>query len=189
VTGGDLPVVPTIPRRPLALTAAVLAVACGRPRPAGEGASAAAAADSLVVERSPCFGACPVYRVRLTPAGDVRYEPRQPGRGPAVDSAVITARVDPGTLAALLAAAEADGVFMVPQPMVGTRDFCPVIASDHSTVTVTAFAGAVVRRIEDDLGCRAASDTSDAARRLARLRAWEARVDSTIGAARWARRP
>ena len=183
---------PNTPRRSLALTVALLAAACGPPRPprpAGQGASAAATADSLVVERSPCFGTCPAYRARLTRDGDVRYEPRQPGRGPAVDTTVVTARVDPGTLAALLEGADSAGVFALPERVAADGALCAVALTDHSTVTVSRFAGGDVRRVEDDLGCRPASDTSDAGRRLARLRAWEARVDSVIGAARWARRP
>src|SRR5579872_273522 len=37
------------------------------------GRSAAQAADSIVLERGPCFGRCPVYRVSIAQSGDVHF--------------------------------------------------------------------------------------------------------------------
>jgi hypothetical protein len=174
--------------RPLGRALLASAVACGSPR-TPEGGASPVSADSLVVERTPCFGSCAVYRVRLTRAGDVRFEPRQPGRGPAVDTAVIVTRVDAGTLAALLAAADSAGVFTLPAVIGDAPGMCTALATDAPTVTTTRFSLDGERVVRDYLGCGA--DPGEPARRLARLRAWEARVDSTIGAVRWGvrRRP
>src|SRR5262245_40096064 len=58
----------------------VCLISCGprAPMPAADRARSDRLGDSLVLERTPCFGSCPAYRVRVTRGGQVRFESRNP---------------------------------------------------------------------------------------------------------------
>lgn len=103
-----------------------------------------------------------------------------------VATTLVVAQVDPGTLGALLAAADGAGVFALPANVRDAPALCAAFRTDAPTVTITRFSADGVQRVIDHHGCVA--DEGEAARRMARLRAWEERVDSLVGARRWARR-
>lgn len=140
------------------------------------------AVDSIVLERTRCFGTCPAYRLRLDGSGRVAFESRNP------DDAGRTATdsVPPAAIAELLREAEALGFFELPDEIAADGRLCPARATDHPGATVTIHRPAGVKRVEDYHGCYAATDHS-VVPVVGRLRAFEAAIDSAAGSARWVR--
>ena len=129
--------------------------------------------DSIVLERGPCFGTCPIYRLSLTRAGGVRFHSRNPGD---------TARVETGTIApeafrALAAEAERIGFDRYPATIMGSA-YCGQMATDMPTATVSLFRRGREKRVEDYHGCFGAPRE---------LRQFEDSIDSVAGSRRWVR--
>ena len=169
-------------RSPVALALATFVMqACQRAPADEQTASATASVDSIVLERSRCYGTCPAYRIRLSEAGDVRFE----SRNPSDSGRVASERVTPDVVRGLLTQATALGFDSLPAVIADDKRFCPDQATDHLTVTVTLFRPAGPKRVEDYLGCRASSD--DSANVTTRLRVFENAIDSAAGSSRWVR--
>ena len=138
--------------------------------------------DSIVLERTLCFGTCPAYRLSLTRNGRVSFESRNPG-----DSGRVgTDRIPSQSVEALHAIARELGFTTLPDTIARSRTLCPDRATDHPTATVTIFQGASWKRVVDYRGCFAASDHSTVTI-VGKLRAFEAAIDSVAGSARWVR--
>ncbi len=138
-------------------------------------------ADSLVLERTQCFGTCPAYRVRIARDGKLLFQSRNPG-----DSTIAVDSVGAGTFAELMGRANRAGIFSLPERIMSDRSICVDYATDHPTVTLTVFKGDEKDSVEDYLGCYAAVDHSlnDT---LRRLRNFQIAVDSALRTARWLR--
>lgn len=166
---------------PYAIT---LSVACAAPNAnvSASGRDAFTAPDSLVLERTRCFGFCPAYRLRITSGGKIEYQPQSPLQPatPGIDSTRATA------LSYLVGRARAAGFFGFPSKIMGDAVLCAHLATDHPTATVTIFAKDSAKRVADYLGCFGSSDSSTAAR-LAALRAFENGIDTVLGSSRWVR--
>lgn len=137
--------------------------------------------DSLVLERTRCYGTCPAYRLRLSARGLVAFESRNPsdsGRT-ALDS------VPPEAVTAVYLEAVSLGFFDLPDVIARDRQLCPAEATDHLTATVTIF-GERTKRVEDYMGCAPATSPPGTAL-IGRLRALEASIDTVAGSARWTR--
>jgi hypothetical protein len=161
------------------LTSAVL-LACGQP---AARTPAAADADSLVLERTQCFGTCPAYRVSVTRAGLVSFRSRNPG-----DSTSATARVSITEFTQLVAEADRAGLRTLPREIRADSALCPLARTDAPTVSTSLFAGDRVTRVERYTGCARSADVPQALPpALERLRQFEDRVDSVAGSARWVR--
>jgi len=160
-------------KRITAAAAALLALAaCTRPA-ARPGGSAQVRADSIVLERTRCYGTCPAYRLSLTRTGQVRFvsvwpEDTPPGAG----------TIAPADFAALVDEAARIGFWELPARIEGSR-FCPTYATDLPTATVTIHAGARTRSVIDYRGCTGVPE----------LRALESRIASVAGSRRWIRVP
>lgn len=163
------------------VVAALATLACRpAPRPAGDSVASSSvvaardsAADSLVLERLAGFTRTPGYRVSVARTGRVAFAWLAPGDSarPASDS------IAPARAAELMAAARAAGVGTLPGNVREHPDLCGPMATDHGTAVVTLFfPGGGRARVSDYLGCRDA---------VPALRAFEARVDSVAGTARW----
>lgn len=151
----------------LGVALGALSAACAARRQPS--AAAPAALDSLVVERGPCFGGCPVYRVTLTRDGALTVSGG--GRQDAVA---------PRDARALLARAVAAGVLTLPARILGDPALCPVPATDHPTVVLTAYAPGRAARVEHYTGCYASAEPLAVAPAVARLTAVEAEVDALV---------
>lgn len=136
--------------------------------------------DSVILERTACYGTCPAYRLALLRSGVVQF--RSHNRG---DSArVARDSIKPDAVAALLPAAVRLRVFDVPPVIADSPALCPDRATDHPTVIVTLYGVGETRRIVDYHGCFLRSDHSTASG-LSGVRAFEARLDSVAGVKRW----
>lgn len=158
-----------IVKRCAAVALACLAAGC---RPAGPaGAPTTPSPDSIVLERTQCFGTCPAYRLSITRAGAVHFQSRNPG-----DSArVATGSAAPGGFQALVERAASIGFDSLPDRIEGSR-YCPDAATDHPSAGVEIFRGAAVKRVADYLGCREGLES---------LRRFENAIDSVAGSQRW----
>lgn len=140
--------------------------------PAAETASPAARADSIVLERTRCYGFCPAYRLVLARTGEVRFrsiwpESTPPGAG----------TVSAGDFAALVEEAGRIGFWSLPGQIQGSA-LCPNAYTDAPGATVTISAPGRTKSVTDYLGCREGAA-------LEPLRAFEARIDSVAGSRRW----
>jgi len=167
--------------RTLCTVLVALALTACRPTLTATPASLARA-DSLVLDRSPCFGRCPVYRLSLHADGSVMFTPLPPSDTTRTASDSIL----PTQFEGLLHEAERIGFFGLPPIILDDHTFCPVAATDHPTATVTVFRADSVNRVVDYQGCRAGNDTSVVAR-LEALRHFESAIDSVAGSERWIR--
>ena len=156
--------------------------ACHRSARNEQPTSATAPVDSIVLERTLCYGTCPAYRLRLAGSGHVVFESRNPG-----DSGrVASDRVTPDAVRGLVAQASAFGFDSLPDVIARERRFCMDQATDHPTATITLFREAGAKRVEDYHCCFNRSDHS-VTNVIARLRQFEAAIDSTARSTRWVR--
>jgi hypothetical protein len=139
-------------------------------------AAATIAADSIVLERGECFGACPAYRLVVRGSGAVLFE----GRGRLLGALRDTGHVSPEQFSGLLDVFEAGGFSSFAPRYVPGESACGRSATDLPTATLTLGTAAGVQRVEHYHGC------SDAPEALGRL---EDRVDEVTNSARWTGRP
>jgi hypothetical protein len=122
-------------------------------------------AVTIALERTPCFGPCPVYRVEVDGNGKVVYD----GRGFVQERGRWERTVPSADVQALAREIEAAGFFSL-------RDNYPAEATDHASVITSVTIDGKSKRIEHDLS----SHTAPAA--LATL--YE-RIDRVTGTREW----
>lgn len=159
--------------RPALLALVVGMAACG-PRnpgtPAPDGGSTGTA--EVTLERGPCFGTCPVYRVSLSGDGTVEFVGTRFVSRVGTD----TGRVTPSAVDSLVRALETAGYFAFADQYLPDTPACGRYASDAPTVTITVHRAAGDKAVRHDHGC------ADAPAELGRL---EQLIDSVAGTARW----
>lgn len=163
------------------LACLVLISAC-QSRPAGELPVSSAAADSLVLDRSRCFGSCPAYRLSLRADGRVTFTAMAPGGL----NPVRTDSIAPSQFAWLLQQGQRIGLASFPSVIAEDKSLCRVRATDHASATVTIFWPDSTRQVIDYLGCYGGVDLTVAAP-LAQLRRFETQIDSVAQSERWTR--
>ena len=168
-----------MPRRAMLILAGSLAGCAPRPpapvsAPASVEQSASAPTDSavLTLERTPCFGACPVYMVTVSAGGEVRFQGNSFVSHPGLSlSRIPQSRVD-----SLIAELDAAGYFEFDERYVPGSPACGNAATDLPTVTTSVTVRGRTRRIQHYRGCSAAPQT------LSRL---EDRIDEVLNTAQW----
>ena len=167
--------------KPASHIAALAILACA-PTAKPDAAQTAVPIDSLVLERTVCFGTCPAYRLRISSAEQVRFESQNRG-----DSArVFVDTAPPGTYASIVARARAIGFFDLPPEIRKDPVLCHNLATDHPTVTTTIFAGPTTNRVSDYHGCFETVE-HEILTPIKKLRDFENEIDSTLHSSRWVR--
>ena len=158
---------------------ALLLLSCGRAADTPPAVSQTRG-DSIVLERTPCFGRCPVYRVRIDRDGHVLFESRNPDEA----GRVAEAQVDAAAVRQLFTDALSFEKDSLPADLMGKEPYCAVAATDHSYVIVEYYESDRQWRVRDYLGCH---ETMNEAGRpvLTRLRKLEADIDTVAGTQRW----
>ncbi|HEY8312519.1 MAG TPA: DUF6438 domain-containing protein [Gemmatimonadaceae bacterium] len=136
--------------------------------------------DSLVLERTLCYGTCAAYRLSLGRDGQVAFQSRNPG-DEARQVRDTTAAV---ALSILTSLADSLGFVTLPDTIANSPALCPGSATDHPTATVTIFRAGASKHVVDYLGCFAGFDHSTVPI-VGRLRILEASIDSLAGSKRW----
>jgi hypothetical protein len=169
--------------------AVILAACTGQEAdsPSGDAVpSSISALDSIALERTPCFGRCPVYRLRIAGTGAVHFE--SASASDTLD-ATFSDSIPPSAAGALLALARAIDFFDLPDEITPANpDVCRLAATDHPSAIVTIAVGNTVKRVNHYHGCHAEVNGvyGDA---YPRLTAFEAAIDSAAGVERWITSP
>jgi hypothetical protein len=168
-------------RRRAALATLVLAggvtAACspaqnGRADNVNPPASVVSADSRITMQRTPCFGMCPVYTVDITADGVVTFNGER-----FVDvTGISTAAIEPDSAAALIQEMVAGGFFDLADSYAYGEKVCGSYHTDAPRVTLTLRTRGRVKTVEHDYGC---SDVP------AQLRVMQERVDSVAGVERW----
>jgi len=145
--------------------------------------TSATAADSIVLERSMCFGTCPAYRLRLSDAGEIRFDSRNPGEEGRTAVDTVTATL----LSTLVSRARSIGFFDLPPKILGDSVLCPIAHTDAPTVVVTIFTKDKTTRVQDYLGGCVDKVEHKTPPPLERLHAFESEIDSVLRSSRWVR--
>jgi hypothetical protein len=150
----------------LACTLAITS-ACGGQRPDTAFGPDPRTADSLVFERTACFGFCPVYRLRLSRDGSVALRWQQQTEQRTVIERSWT--IAPATVQALLAQAQHGGITALPDDIPASKTYCPQAWTDAPGAVVAFYGTGWSKRITDYFGCQKVPPA---------LRAFEVAVDS-----------
>jgi hypothetical protein len=140
--------------------------------------------DSVVLERTSCFGTCPAYRLAVHASGRVAFESRN--RGDEANRASNTLPV--AAFARILTTAARVGFDTMPAFDLGATGYCRVAKTDHPMITVTTFATDTLKRLSYYTGCT--SEAPDAGRTeqfIRQLQTLADSIDAAVGAHRWIR--
>src|SRR5215472_12305424 len=139
--------------------------------------------DQLTLERTECFGSCPVYRITLSGSGDVRYE----GYKFVATEGQVDDRLTARQLGELIAAINECNFFALRESYQSDFDGCPAILSDLSSATISVTLGGRTKRIQHYIGCveRSRDTSGDFVPYPLKLYNLENRVDEVVGTKRW----
>ncbi len=136
--------------------------------------TATIASDSPVIklERTPCFGRCPVYQVAISASGRVSFV----GKNFVAQQGEASGQAPKEKLDSLLAEIERQGYFgFADRYVAGAPDCGPYATDAPSAITQVTHAGRH-KRIEHDYGCSQAPPV---------LGELERRIDEVAGTAQW----
>ena len=129
---------------------------------------------TIALERTSCFGDCPIYRVTIDARGNVIYE----GRKFVAVSGRRTGRIPVARVAAILATADRIGFFELRDHYRTVRgpDGSETVVTDLPTTIVTITRAGVTKRVEDYYGAPRA------------LQELERQIDEAAGTSQWVER-
>ena len=162
--------------RPRALAAAALLalLSCVKREavPPLSESSASPAEPVITLERTACFGSCPVYRISVTSSGVVSFEGKAHVRrvGPA------TGQVPRRQVEQLLSDIEQAGYFTLDDRYQASEPGCGRYATDAPTVVTSVRLRGRAKTITHDYGCTRVPGT---------LTILERKIDETLGSAQW----
>jgi Domain of unknown function (DUF6438) len=149
----------------------VLACAPGN-TPAERTEAVAVAGPAVSLERTPCFGRCPVYGISVLPSGVVSYE----GRANVRVVGTATSRISPDRVQALLLELERAGYFTFANRYALSEPTCLRYSTDSPSAISSATFRGRTKRIEHDYGCGGVPGA---------LTLLEKRIDEVLGSDRW----
>jgi hypothetical protein len=166
--------------RPLALVLLAGLTACSprppaagqAPTPYGEPGATAIEPAVITLERTPCFGTCPVYQVEIARSGAVRFI----GKRHVIRQGEAAAEIPAARVDSLLRELEAGGYFRFADAYVMDSPACGRYATDAPTVITSAGDAGRRKTIRHDYGCDAAPPELG---RLERL------IDEVANTSRW----
>src|SRR5215467_6879326 len=130
-------------RRSTVIRAALAAIAAAAAPDSGtiHAQQPRSAPDSVVLERTVCYGTCPAYRLSLRRTGDVHFRSRNPG-----ESLDTSDHLAPATLVPLFRRAVHERFFALPDSVDNGSPLCWYYAIDHPSLTFT-FYGPSPKRV------------------------------------------
>ena len=151
-----------------------LAACAGQKPPAIQQPSnaTAAAQPAISLERTPCFGGCPVYTVSVSPSGQVTFE----GRAHVLVLGTATGQIPRQRIDALLVELERAGYFGFASRYAVSESACGRYVTDLPSAISSATLGGRTKRIEHDHGCGGAPQA---------LAVLEKRIDEVLGSDHW----
>ena len=165
------------------IIAAVAVAACSSTPASVDQTRIVADLDSIVLERGPCFGFCPMYRLVIEGSGRIRY--RNAG-----EDQLRTDSIAPDAVTRLAERAGELGFYALPSRIMGDSTLCSMVATDHPGVIVSIFGGASSKTVDHYTGCHVEGRESPGlAPAIVRLISLEQEIDSTANVERWRRPP
>ena len=131
-----------------------------------------AARPAITLERTACFGSCPVYTISVTPSGQVTFE----GRAHVRQLGTATGQIPKQRVDALLVELERAGYFDFASRYAASAPACGRYVTDLPSAISSATLGGRTKRIEHDHGCGSAPGA---------LLVLEHRIDEVLGSGRW----
>jgi Domain of unknown function (DUF6438) len=135
-------------------------------------ASEAETGAAITLERTACFGECPVYRIAVSPAGRVTYE----GSANVRRIGTASAQIAPDQVHALLVELERAGYFTFASRYAASEPTCRRHSTDSPTAISSATFKGRTKRIEHDYGCGGVPGA---------LTVMEKRIDEVLGSEQW----
>lgn len=141
--------------------------------------------EELSLERTQCFGACPVYRVIIRGDGTVDYEGYK-----FVTVRSARATLSREQLSALVAAINDARYFSLRSSYRNARDGCPTYVTDHPSAITSVTSQGKTKKVHHNLGCRERRSMDGPGRAYpSELTALEERIDEIVNTARWVKGP
>jgi hypothetical protein len=140
--------------------------------PAEDSTAPVAVKPAITLERTACFGSCPVYRLWVSPTGEVTYD----GKAHVRRLGTATGKIPQQQLDRLLTELEKAGYFSFANRYTVNEPACGRYATDLPSVISSATLRGRTKRIEHDYGCGAAPGA---------LVVLERRIDEVVGSGRW----
>jgi hypothetical protein len=134
--------------------------------------SADLSGPAVSLERTPCFGSCPVYRISASPGGVVSYV----GKAHVRHVGTATAQIERKQLDQLLLELERAGYFTFAERYASSEATCRRYSTDSPSAISSATFRGRTKRIEHDYGCVGVPGA---------LTVLEKRIDEVLGSTRW----
>ena len=131
-----------------------------------------AGAAVITLERTPCFGSCPVYTVGVSASGEVTYQ----GRAHVRRLGTATARISEARVDSLLYELDRAGYFTFANRYRPSEPVCGRYATDSPAAITSVTHRGRSKRIEHDYGCGSAPGA---------LVILERRIDEVLGSSQW----
>ena len=144
----------------------------GSPATQQPGQATVAARPAITLERTPCFGSCPVYTISVSASGQVTFE----GRAHVRLLGTATGQIPRQRVDALLVELERAGYFGFASRYAVSEPVCGRYVTDLPSAISSATLGTRTKRIEHDHGCGGAPGA---------LAVLEKRIDEVLGSDRW----
>lgn len=174
----------------IGLAAVLLAATCCASVPEQPSRSQPAAGplthfEKVTLERTRCFGTCPVYRVVILGDGRVKYDGYQ-----YVKVASATTTLSSEQIEALLAAINKVAYFSLRDSYRRGGEGCPTWVTDHPSALTSVTSGGVTKKIDHNLGCRElpGPDKPRDAPYPPELTTFENAIDEIVDTSRWVKR-
>jgi hypothetical protein len=129
-------------------------------------------APVITLERTACFGGCPVYRLAVTSDGTVTYE----GEAHVRQLGAASDRVPRERVQALLSELDRAGYFSFASRYAAAEPVCGRYSADSPSAITSMTYGGRTKRVEHDYGCGSAPGA---------LVVLERRIDEVLGSAQW----
>jgi hypothetical protein len=128
--------------------------------------------NAIVLERTPCFGGCPVYTLSVSASGEVSYQ----GRAHVRRLGAAGGRISKQRVDSLLEELDRAGYFSFADKYLPSEPACGRYATDSPSAITTVTHRGRSKTIVHDYGCGSAP---------AALVVLERRIDEVLGSDRW----
>jgi len=141
-------------------------------KPVDRSSQSATSAPVITLERTACFGSCPVYTISVSPSGEVQYE----GRAHVRQLGAATGRVPRERVDSLLSELDRGGYFTFAERYTSPEPACGRYVTDSPSLITSVTLRGRTKRITHDYGCGAAPGA---------LVVLEHRIDEALNSEQW----
>jgi hypothetical protein len=131
-----------------------------------------ASVPAITLERTACFGSCPVYSLSVSASGDIQYQ----GKAHVRKLGAATAKIPAEQVNALLFELENGGYFSFADRYTSAEPPCGRYATDSPTTITSVTLRGHTKRIVHDYGCGGAPGA---------LVVLERRIDEALNSGQW----